>query len=298
MSEHARPVPSRFHFIFGLKPQTEPFHLLHYLCLRSCIEVNRPEHVIFHFHHMPFGEWWERIRPELELRQVEPEAFVIRSARYDDHNEGRAIRFLNLTYAHQADFLRLKILAQEGGVYADIDTLFVKPYPRSWYDSDFLIGEEAPVPDGRGRLQPSLCNALMFARPASSFARRWLALSYEEFDGSWSRHSCGAAARVRDEMPGEVRVVPRENCYRFMWTREGLADLFYDTASDLENVYSIHLWAHLWWDRHRIDFLRLHAGSFTPRHIRTADTTYNLLARRFLPDDVGDGIEAGEAEPR
>lgn len=288
MTDRSRPVPNRFHFVFGLKPQTEPFHLLFYLCLRSCIEVNRPERVIFHYHYMPYGQWWDRIRPELELRRVEGESFVTGSARYDEHNEGRVIRFLNLTYAHQSDFLRLKILRDEGGIYADIDSLFVRPYPGSWYQSDFLIGEEAPVPDGRGLLQPSLCNALMFSRPASRFARRWLALSYEEFDGTWSAHSCAAAAKVREEMPDAVRVVPRENCYRFMWTREGLAELFEKVVTDPGDVYSIHLWAHLWWDAQRIDFSAMHAGMFTPRYIRTVDSTYNLLARRFLPEGARD----------
>jgi hypothetical protein len=286
MTDHPRPVPDWFHFVFGLKPQTEPFHLIFYLCLKSCLDVNRPRRIIFHYHHPPYGEWWDRIKPHLELRRIELEPLITDSTRYDDHNEGRVIRLLDLTYAHQADFLRLKILLEEGGVYADIDSLFVRPYPPSWYESDFLIGEEAPVPDEHGRLRPSLCNALMFSRPASRFARRWLALSYEEFDGSWSRHSGSAAAKVREQMPDEVRVVAPEHCYRFMWTRRGLTELFLETNNDLEAVYSIHLWAHLWWDADRVDFIPLHAGSFTPTYIRSVDTTYNLLARRYLPEDI------------
>ena len=34
-------------------------------------------------------------------------------------------------YAHAADFLRLDVLIAEGGVYADIDTLFVSRLPRA-----------------------------------------------------------------------------------------------------------------------------------------------------------------------
>ena len=26
-------IPRTFHFVYGLRRQTEPFHLLHYLCL-------------------------------------------------------------------------------------------------------------------------------------------------------------------------------------------------------------------------------------------------------------------------
>ena len=33
------------------------------------------------------------------------------------------------SYAHHADFLRLDALAQWGGIYADLDSLFVAPLP-------------------------------------------------------------------------------------------------------------------------------------------------------------------------
>ena len=46
-------IPNIFHFVFGLKEQTEPFHLMYYLCLASCIEVNTPDKVCFHYHHEP-----------------------------------------------------------------------------------------------------------------------------------------------------------------------------------------------------------------------------------------------------
>ena len=64
-------VPDTFHFVFGLKPQDEPFHICWYLCLRSCIQVNKPGRILFHYQEEPWGPWWERIRPELELVKVD-----------------------------------------------------------------------------------------------------------------------------------------------------------------------------------------------------------------------------------
>ena len=276
-------IPRRFHFVFGLKPQTEPFHLLFYLCIRSCMEINRPEKIFFHYHHAPWGEWWERISPELELRKAVPESLAVNDDLYYGHNEGRVIRYLGLDYAHRADFLRLQILLDEGGVYADMDTLFIRPFPPEWFQRHFVIGEEAPVPDANGSLQPSLCNAVMLSRPDAPFVRRWLQLGTQEFDGTWSRHSCRAAAKVRDELPGEITVLPSCCFYRFMWTRQDIDALFTKDLDDLDTVYSIHLWAHLWWDQTRTDFSRVHNGLFTPEFIRKVDTTYNRLARRFLP---------------
>lgn len=107
--------------------------MVYYLCLQSCLRVNKPERILFHYHHEPYGEWWERIKPDLELHQVEPERFVIDNPAYTQHHEGLFIRANALDYAHQADFLRLKILIEHGGVYADMDTIFVKPLSHHFF---------------------------------------------------------------------------------------------------------------------------------------------------------------------
>ncbi len=275
-------IPRQFHFVFGLKPQTGPFHIAHYLCLASCMEVNRPERVFFHYHHEPYGPWWDHIRPRLSLCRVQPEAFVTGSRRYLDHQEGRFIKSAGLDYAHQADFLRLRVLLEHGGVYADMDTLFVRPYPDSLYRHSFVLGAEDPVCIG-GATVPSLCNAVILARAGARFGRVWLDDMYHVFDGSWSRHSCAHAAELAARMPAEIYVAPQRYFYRYMWTREGIADLFERLDGDVEDVYSIHLWSHLWWEAWRTDFSRFHGGLLTEQYIRTVDTTYNVLARRFLP---------------
>ena len=98
-------IPNQFHFVFGLKPQTEPLHIVYYLCLKSCLEVNKPDRILFHYHHEPFGDWWEKIKPDLELVKVELESFVVNNPEYSKHNEGRFIQGKQLNYAHQADFI-------------------------------------------------------------------------------------------------------------------------------------------------------------------------------------------------
>src|SRR5579871_92227 len=98
-------VPNVFHFVFGLKPQTEPFHLMHYLCLASCIGVNKPDAVMFHCQHEPWGEYWDRIRPQLTLVPVNPDPYI---ASYEYGNP----RIAGLRYAHLADIARLEILAE------------------------------------------------------------------------------------------------------------------------------------------------------------------------------------------
>ncbi len=276
-------IPNEFHFVFGLKPQVEPFHLVYYLCLASCLEVNRPDRIHFHYHFEPYGPWWERIRPQLELHRVEPVRFIARSEAYWQHAEGTYIRRANLDYAHQADFLRLEILKRHGGVYADIDTLFVRPLGADLFSYDCVIGSEGESRRrDTGEVYESLCNAFILARPGARFVSCWLESMYELFDGTWDRHSCYGASVVRQRMPDAVHVVPRAFFYRYVSTPEDLAILLEGAERDLGDAYSIHLWNHLWWEPSRTDFSNVSKETLTERYVRDVDTTFTLLARRFL----------------
>jgi hypothetical protein len=271
-----------FHFVFGLREQREPFHILHYLCLASCRAVNRPHAIHFHYRHEPFGPWWEKIKPHLRLVRAPDVVEGFAPARYADSAEGRFIEQLGLSYAHEADFLRLDILIAHGGVYCDMDTLFVRPYADAWFAQDFAIGEEsAPFAHGQV-IRPTLCNAVMFARPGSRFARVWRERMEQVFDGSWSGHSCHEAARLWRVMPDALRVLPREYFYRYGSTIAGLESLLEQSDAEHADIYSLHLWAHLWWEQSRRDFSAVHAGQIDENWIRTRDCTLAKLARKFL----------------
>ncbi len=58
-------IPNVIHFCFGLSQDHggKPFSLVHYLAVRSAVEVNRPDAVRFYYCYEPSGEWWERARP-------------------------------------------------------------------------------------------------------------------------------------------------------------------------------------------------------------------------------------------
>jgi len=278
-----KPIPKHFHFVFGLKPQNDPFHIAYYLCLQSCISVNQPDRISFYYHYEPYGQWWERIKPALNLVLVDLEDFVLNNKSYLQHQEGQFITAMQLNYAHQADFIRLRVLIEHGGVYADMDTLFVNPLPEFLFKQDFVMGEESEISDEQGNWQRSLCNALILSQPQARFPRRWLDNMFQVFDGSWSQHSCKEASKLSLEFPDEICVVPECYFYKNVCTPEGIAKLFEHLDTDFAEVYSMHLWGHLWWDIRRVDFSTFHAGLLTEGYIRQVDTTYSVIARRFLP---------------
>lgn len=270
-------IPNIFHFVFGLKEQTEPFHLMYYMCLASCLEVNQPKEAHFHYYHEPYGVWWERIRPKLRLRRIDPEELVCKY-RYEDRSVA-AFR-----YAHLADFSRLRILLEEGGIYADIDTLFLRPFPSSWLSRQFILGQEKAPPGANDG--GSLCNAWIAAAPGAEFCRLWLEGMADAFDGTWSKHSTLLPYRLSRKFPQLIDVEPMTSFYALDWTPRGINDLFLRAVELPDRAYSLHLWSHLWFEKDRLDFSHFHKDRLTIDYVAYADTTYARLARRFMPTEV------------
>jgi FkbM family methyltransferase len=274
-------IPHQFHFVFGLRKQYEPFHLAYYLCLESCRRVNQPEAMRFYYHYEPYGPYWDLIKPKLTLVKV-PLVPMVQRFRYKDPGINR------FRYAHHSDFIRLEKLLEGGGVYADIDTLFVRPLPPSLFQKPFVLGRERDIQDpNTGRPTSSLCNALIMSSPGADFGRLWLEGMTTEFDGTWSNHSTLFPQRLATQFPTLIHVEPQRSFYHFPPTRRGLAALLEDCQSIPDGAYSMHLWAHLWWEQRRVDFTSFHAGLLTEDFIRQVDTTYNCAARPFLPPASG-----------
>lgn len=89
-------------------------------------------------------------------------------------------------------------MLDRGGVYADIDTIFVNPFPERLWEQPFVLGWEGDVVPATGEApRPSLCNALIMAEPGAAFGRLWLEEMRAAFDGSWSAHSTPLPERLR-----------------------------------------------------------------------------------------------------
>ncbi len=277
-------IPRIAHFVFGLREQLEPFHLLHYLAIETCRRILQPETIYLHYHYLPFGVFWDEIRPHLTLARVDLSPEVL-AAKYDDRLVPPQYR-----YAHHADFVRLDALIKHGGVYADIDTVFVRPIPDALYEEKFVIGREPDVRDElTGEVRPSLCNALLMAEPGSVFASTWRARMGAAINGTWSKHSGFLAQALSEELPDEVRVEPQESFFAVPCTLAGLDALLGDGPVDLSRSYSVHLWAHLWWRFDRRDFSARHAGEMSLAHLRTSRSPLAELVRPYLPDiDIDD----------
>jgi Glycosyltransferase sugar-binding region containing DXD motif len=272
-------IPRRAHFLFGLRPQTEPFHLLQYLAVKTCLDHVRPDEIVMHVHNLPYGVYWDLARPLVTLDRIGPAA---------DLPTPTGATF-DYSYAHHADVLRLDVLAAEGGLYADIDTLFVRSFPDLLWRQPSVIGEEADVWYVDTEVwERSLSNAVLMAPAGATFIRRWREQIIDAMDGSWSGHSCRLATRLANQMPDEVHVEPRPTFHPFDHTVAGMRELLVEPCVDgqLDATLAVHTCAHLWWSEQRQDFSRFSSFDATAARLATAPSPLGLLTRDHLPPDV------------
>lgn len=269
-------IPRIAHFVFGLRSEPEPLHLVHYLAIRSCLDVVMPDRVLLHCGQPPFGRYWDLIEPLVEVEEVEPAPAVAAF----DYRDPEVRRYV---YAHHSDFVRLDVLSRHGGLYADLDTLFVGRLPERLWRTPFVIGREADAPNAQGRLRPALSNAVLMSEPGSTFVEAWRAEIAGALDGSWANHSCFLANALAERLPDAVHVEPQRTFHAFEPSKAGIALLLEHPLDDLDGVATMHLAAHLWWDEDRRDFTGVHGGMIDEAWIRSSGAAYAMAARRFLP---------------
>ena len=278
-------VPNILHFVFGMAPDFggKPFSLAHYLSVRSAVELNHPSAAYFHFEYEPSGEWWERAKPLLNLNKINaPERIM-----------GNELHHV----AHKADVVRLRMLKETGGVYLDLDTISVKPFA-DLLNTSFLIGQELRIPYSpknvrqrikylvrkkTGLLKKSetnstgLCNAVLFSEPNSEFLNLWLG-SYSSFrskgrDKYWNEHSVKVPETLAAAHPQLLGIAGPYAFHYPLYDETGMKAMF-EEVHEYPDAYLHHLWESFSWEKY--------LSRLTPDHIFSRDTTYNLLARKWL----------------
>lgn len=300
-----KPIPNIVHFVFGLKnplvkSRAGNFDFLWYLAVRSAIVSIKPEKVYLHYTFLPGPEatradaddkdvtmhdplanpWIKRLSKDIELVHHKP-APAPNSASQDSPAR----------YAHLSDTLRLDLLQKQGGIYLDMDSFALRSFeelrnPAAGHD--IVLGHE-------GGNRWGLCNAVIAARPNSTFINRWIK-SYENVDLSkeWNYHSVLLPKEMATAHPEEVCTLAPDAFFWPTWTwrhidwmHEALSpkDAEYWAAqikrhdgSLFENQRAYHAWSQMAFDRY--------LKKLTPEVIRTKDTRFNLLMRRFLEDDL------------
>lgn len=259
-------IPNRFHFCWGFAADfgRKPFSLVHYLAVKSAVEVNRPEAVHLYYKHEPQGPWWERAKPLVDLVPIEPPTEI----------HGMPVHH----HAHQTDLVRLQVLHRHGGIYLDLDVLCLRPFT-PLREHSVVLGQE-----GENGFY-GLCNAVVLAEPGAFLIERWL----EGFDPSrslwqgfrsrgadryWGEMAVRYPAMLADRYPDHVHVMGPRAFFWPTWNDSDLRLLFRRDGTAFDQAFCLHLWEQRSWDRY--------LAELTIEQIRTVDTNFHRLARRFV----------------
>lgn len=132
-------IPSTAHFIwFG-----RSFPWLNALAIRSAATIGGFDRVVLH-HADPLDgtPWWSALEalPNFEARRLDAPA-LLRSVPDIGPALGQIYAELDAPAA-KANMVRAAVLAAEGGVYLDLDTVTIRPFDDLLLRSDFFCGEE------------------------------------------------------------------------------------------------------------------------------------------------------------
>lgn len=207
------------HFVFGMEKQSEEFLFTYYIAVYSAYLINNPDTIYFYYHHEPYGTWYDRLKliPNLKLVKIDIPTNI---------GNKKIIKT-----AHKADWVRMNMLYDKGGIYLDIDTICVKPWIHL-LNKDVVLGKE--VPDG-------ICNAIMFTKPKSEFFKLWLD-NYESYfnPNEWREASIELPEKLAKDFPNLLTL--KEPDVFFLPNYNETNKIFVDDKEIPTNLISLHLW--------------------------------------------------------
>ncbi|MCX7832779.1 MAG: hypothetical protein N2490_01040 [Ignavibacteria bacterium] len=252
-------IPNIFHFIYFYpdKVRENEFNLTHYLCIKSAHDLNRPAKMYLHTNREPqMSPWWERIKEKLELNIIKPPEKVF----------DRELRHP----AHKSDVARIYILKEIGGIYLDLDIICKKPFsPLMNYK--FVMGKEGFIKTN------GLCNGVIFSEKNAEFLNLWLEefryFRSTGFDKYWAEISVKRSYKLAKKHPDLIHIEPYYSFHYPLYYSRDLKKLF-EKNIDYKKAYCHHLWENASKEKY--------LSKLTPEIIKTVDTTFNVIARKFL----------------
>ena len=269
-------IPHTVHFILIAEQERQAeLEFYQYLAIKAALLRIQPESVKIHSYSLnETNLWWQLIKHAVTLVIHEPQQ-TLRTI------DGRVHK---LRLPHQTDVLRLKILHNEGGIYLDTDVYALQSFsPLLQSPKDLLMGHEGGNRSGIG-------NAVIVARPGSSFIARWLTAYNESFDNRpqmWNHHSVKVPAELAIQYPEDICKLSPSTFFWPTWSSEHInamhSPLAEEEAMALRRnmssysgaMYANQLAYHAWGNIARVRFL----SQLTPESLSSVETKFNILLR-------------------
>jgi hypothetical protein len=229
-----------FHFIFGLAENfnDKPFCYFHYLCIKSCYLTQNKPKIFIHCVYEPINnKWWDKIKEFVQIIKYKKLPDLVYFC-----NNKKVWRI-----EHQSDILRLLILKEYGGVYADIDTLFYKPFFPKFKNQSFVLGLETIYHLDLDCMHVNgLCNALIISNKNSDFLNIWLQSYKDDYDDyDWNKMSVRKPYELSKKFSNLIQIEENHCFHKYNWNllfyNDDEACNFLTSYMKDDGIYSKHM---------------------------------------------------------
>ncbi len=249
-------IPNILHYVH-LSSTGREWKLHHHLSVKSAQVRSGVDKIFMWVDQEPHGDWWPQTKDMVELVFVQPPTEIF----------GKPIT----QPAHKSDVIRLQILIENGGIYVDTDTIFVKSFI-DISDKQFVMGQRGV--DG----SEGLCPAVILSEKNSVFGEHWLAGFEQSFEGgppgsdTWCTHSVYYPRWLSKKIPQHITILDYESFFWPLYHTDHMKQLF-EESHQFPNALSHHLW-----ESSGKEYL----SNLTIQDINQKDTTFNLMVRDLL----------------
>jgi hypothetical protein len=229
-----------FHFIFGLNEEfnNKPFGFFHYLNLKSCyLTQNQPKIYIHCIFEPKNNIWWEKTKEFVTVINYNTLPDLVYVC-----NNKKVWRI-----EHQSDIFRLLILNEFGGVYADVDTLFYKPFFPTFNKQKTILGIESLYCLDIDNIKiHGLCNALIISNKNSEFINIWLDSYKNQYDDyEWNKMSVRKPYEIYKNNPNLIHIESNVTFHKYNWNHlfykdDQIFECFTSYMSD-NGIFSKHM---------------------------------------------------------
>ena len=157
-----------------------------------------------------------------------------------------------------ANFDRIMILLEHGGIYLDFDVLALKPFDDLRKYNCTLGLEELN----------RICSGIILCTTNHPFLYLWLDHYYEDYKAQWAYNSGQVSTRLMNRYKGLIHV----EGHTLHWPSwSNLDPIWGDKTYDLSKSYAIHTWIRLA-KKYFVEYP-------SPESIKTMNSTFGKLAR-------------------
>jgi hypothetical protein len=236
--------------------------------MKSNIEINKPDKVIFWTNNAPYERnWFNLILSEyselIEIKNIDE--YTLNSI------EGNEVPHLS----HQADILKAFIVRDYGGIYSDLDSLALKSFPDEFYESKVPI----LCTETFNGVDLGLCMGFFLSPKGSKFFDLILK-EYKDYDKDcdWGEFAVKRPLNIYKNNVDLVKVISSHYFEPIYLNYKDRVDLFHlDKVELTKNSYQLHLWENI--NRGTMKYLNL-------EYMFNSNTTYSIIGRKYLTNKI------------